>query len=155
MRLSANYCSNLIVDLQAAGWAGLYLSVLSSGMLLSVLLSGLHPTLKISLFLALAGWTLLVWANRPGGIRTAVWQTSGDWRLQTGSGDWMAARLLHAWTAGPAFSVLSWRDESGTRQLTLVTPGVASEASRRRLSCHLRWRPRAVCQSRLIERQWQ
>ncbi len=113
-------------------------------MLLSVILSGLWPPLKLLLFLALAGWSLRVWANRPGGIRTAVWQTRGDWRIQTGSGDWMAARLLHAWTAGPALSVLLWRDESGARQVALVTPRAASEATRRRLSCHLRWRPKTA-----------
>ena len=113
-------------------------------MALSVLLSGVQPPLKISLLLALAGWALMVWANRPGGIRTVVWQASGDWRLQIGSGEWVAARLVHAWTVGPAFSVLFWRDESSTRQLALVTSGVASQASRRRLSCHLRWRPNTV-----------
>jgi|GEM_PF-3119084 hypothetical protein len=113
-------------------------------MLLAVYLSGLEPLVKIFLSLGLTAWGLMAWAKRPGGIRTVIWQASGDWRLLSGSGGWMTAHLLHAWTAGPAFTVLFWRDESGGRQLALVTPGAASEASRRRLSCHLRWRPNAA-----------
>lgn len=143
MTLSASYCSNLVVDLRPASRAGIYLPVLGMCMLLSVSLSGIELILKITLLLALAGWMQSAWKLRPGRIQTVVWQAGGDWRLQRRSGDWIGARLLHAFSAGPSLTVLSWRDESGARQLALVTPSVASEASRRRLSCHLHWRPKS------------
>lgn len=141
MRLSTGCCNNLVVELRPSGWAGIYLPVLGVCLLLSVSLSGIAPILKTVLLGAVSAWFLLAWARRPGRIMTAVWQTSGNWRLQSHSGDWVSARLLHAWSAGPAWTVLYWREQSGARQLALVTPAVASEASRRRLSCHLRWRP--------------
>lgn len=130
--------------MRPVAWAGIYLPVLGACMLLSVSLSGISPFLKIILSLGLSAWLWVAWVNRAGRIQTAVWQASGDWRLKSRSGDWKAARLMHAWSAGPSMAALLWRDETGARQLALVTPAAASQASRRRLSCHLRWRPKTA-----------
>ena len=145
MKSSDNSCNSLLLDLSPARWHAWFLSVLLAGMLLSIGLSGLGTGLRVVLFLLLLAWTGLAWRKQARGLKRLVWQGNGRWRLQNGGGAWCSARLLHAWSAGPALSALVWRDERGGKQVLLVTPGSAPETGRRRLACHLRWRSLVSC----------
>lgn len=140
MKSSDNSCNNLLLDVRPARWHAGYLPMLLAGMLLSIGLAGLGTGLRICLFTWVLVWTGLTWHRQSSSLKRLVWQGSGGWRLQDAGGNWCSARLLHAWSAGPAMSVLVWRNERGRKQVLLVTPGTAPEAGRRRLACHLRWR---------------
>ena len=144
MKSSDNSCNNLLLDVRQARhhW---YLLILLAGMLLAIGLSGLATGLRIFLFCWVLLWTMLAWHRQSRCLQRLVWQGDGAWRLQDTEGNWCAARLLHAWSAGPTLSALVWRDEQGRKQVLLVTPGTAPEPGRRQLACHLRWRSLASC----------
>lgn len=145
MKSSDNSCNSLRLDVSLSRWHAWYLSLLLTGMLISIGLSGLGDGLRSALFFLVLAWTVVAWRRQARGLKSLVWQGNGRWRLQNARGDWCSATLLHAWSAGPALSTLVWRDESGRKQLLLVTPGSAAEAGRRRLACHLRWRSLVSC----------
>jgi hypothetical protein len=144
VKSSENSCNSLVLELRPQRWPSWYLLVLASCMMSSVGLAGLEPGWKVGLWLVILVWVVLTWNGHRPGLKMLVWKGAGQWRLQSVNGRWLAARLLRAWSPGPAIGVLFWRDELGRKRWLLVTPGAASEAARRHLACHLRWRAEAV-----------
>jgi hypothetical protein len=140
VKSSQNFCINLVLELEPGRSPWPYLLMLLAAMLLSVALADLNHVQELLLSLGLTAWFARTCLVQSRGLRRLVWRSRGDWRLMDARGHWKSARLLHAWSAGPALCTLLWTDDLGRRTWLLLTPSMAAEDSRRRLCRHLRWR---------------